>query len=86
MPVGCDGLIVLPYGNGAERTLENRNPGAGIAGLDFNRHGSAHLLRAAQEGIVFALQHGLEIMQGMGIGIRDGPRGLREHVPEPAVP
>jgi xylulokinase len=68
--VGCDGLSVLPYGNGAERTLENRNPGALLAGLDFNRHGTAHLVRAAQEGIVFALQYGLEIMGAMGIAVR----------------
>jgi xylulokinase len=70
VPVGCDGLTVLPYGNGAERTLENRTPGALVAGLDFNRHGPAHLVRAAQEGIVFALRYGLEIMAGMGIEVR----------------
>jgi xylulokinase len=66
-PVGSDGLTVLPYGNGAERTLENRNPGAAVLGLDFNRHSIPHLLRAAQEGIAFALQHGLLIMRGMGL-------------------
>ena len=66
-PIGADGLLILPYGNGAERTLENRNPGASILGLDFNRHGIPHLLRAAQEGIVFALQYGLGIMRGMGV-------------------
>jgi xylulokinase len=66
-PIGADGLLVLPYGNGAERTLENRNPGASILGLDFNRHSIPHLLRAAQEGIVFALQYGLGIMKGMGV-------------------
>jgi len=65
-PVGSDGLVVLPYGNGAERTLENRNPGASILELDFNRHGIPHLLRAGQEGIVFALSYGLRIMKGMG--------------------
>jgi xylulokinase len=65
--VGSDGLLILPYGNGAERTLQNRNPGASIRGLDFNRHGIPHLLRAAQEGIVFALQYGLLIMKGMGL-------------------
>jgi xylulokinase len=65
-PVGSDGLVVLPYGNGAERTLENRNPGASVLGLDFNRHGIPHLLRAGQEGIVFALNYGLRIMAGMG--------------------
>lgn len=69
-PVGCDGLVILPYGNGAERTLENRTPGAIMSGLDFNRHSSAHILRAAQEGIVFALQYGLEIMRDMGIRIQ----------------
>jgi xylulokinase len=61
--------VVLPYGNGAERTLENRNPGASIHALDLNRHTRAHLLRAAQEGIVFALKYGLQIMEGMGLSI-----------------
>lgn len=68
-PVGADGLLVLPYGNGAERTLENRNPGASILGLDLNRHGIPHLLRAAQEGIVFALRYGLGIMKRMGVDV-----------------
>lgn len=66
-PPGADGLTILPYGNGAERTLENRDPGASVHGLSFTRHGRAHLLRAAQEGIVFALRYGLQIMAGMGI-------------------
>jgi len=65
-PVGADGLLVLPFGNGAERTLENRNPGASVLGLDFNRHGMAHLLRAGQEGIVYALNYGLSIMKAIG--------------------
>ena len=65
-PVGSDGLVVLPFGNGAERTLENRNPGASVLGLDFNRHGIPQLLRAGQEGIVYALNFGLQIMKGMG--------------------
>jgi len=68
-PVGAEGLLVLPYGNGAERTLGNRNPGASIRHLDLNRHTRAHLLRAAQEGIVFALKYGLEIMEGMDLRI-----------------
>ncbi len=69
-PIGADGLSVLPYGNGAERTLENRTPGGWFAGIDFNRHGMAHLLRASQEGIVFALHHGLGIMRAMGVETR----------------
>ena len=68
-PAGCEGLIILPYGNGAERTLENRDIGAMFCGLNFNTHGKAHLLRAGQEGIVFALNYGLKIMRDMGIEV-----------------
>jgi xylulokinase len=66
-PVGSDGLVILPYGNGAERTLENRNIGASIHCLSFNIHNRAHLMRAAQESIVFALNYGVEIMQKVGV-------------------
>lgn len=69
-PVGSNGLLILPFGNGAERILENRNPGAQIHGLDFNIHDRTHMLRAAQEGIVFALHYGMEIMRSMEIAIR----------------
>lgn len=62
VPVGSDDLTVIPFGNGAERILLNRNIGASIHGLDFNRHGQAHLLRAAQEGIAFSLMYGMEAM------------------------
>ena len=65
--VGSDGLMILPYGNGAERTLENRNIGASVHGWNFNIHKKTHFLRAAQEGIVFALNYGLGIMRDMGI-------------------
>ncbi|GAB4414349.1 MAG: FGGY-family carbohydrate kinase [Bacteroidia bacterium] len=67
VPIGADGLRVLPFGNGAERLLDNRDPGATIAGLDFNRHGAGHLYRAAQEGIVFAFHYGMEIMGELGL-------------------
>ncbi|RMG58359.1 MAG: carbohydrate kinase [Bacteroidetes bacterium] len=67
VPIGSDGLLVMPFGNGAERVLENRDPGASVHGLQFNRHGQGHLFRAAQEGIVFALYYGMEIMADMGI-------------------
>ncbi len=70
VPVGSEGLVILPYGNGAERTLENRNIGASVHGWNFNIHKQAHFLRAAQEGIVFALNHGLEIMRDMGIKLK----------------
>jgi len=69
-PAGSDGLRILPYGNGAERTLANRDIGASVHGLNFNTHHRSHLLRAGQEGIVFALNYGLDIMRGMGIEIK----------------
>ena len=66
-PVGAGGLQVLPFGNGAERLLENRDLGASISGLNFNLHGRSHLLRAGQEGIVFALAQGVQVMREMGV-------------------
>ncbi len=69
IPVGSEGLIILPFGNGAERTLENRDIGAHIHGLNLNTHTQAHLFRAGQEGIVFAMNYGLSIMQDMGLDI-----------------
>lgn len=76
VPVGSEGLVILPYGNGAERSLENRNLGASIHGLDFNAHGGAHLMRAAQEGIVFALNYGMGIMEEIGMEISSVRAGL----------
>lgn len=70
VPIGAEGLSILPYGNGAERTLENKDIGASFNGINFNTHNIGHVLRAAQEGIVFALNYGLEIIEGMGIEVR----------------
>ncbi|MBA2133036.1 xylulokinase [Capillibacterium thermochitinicola] len=67
VPAGAEGLMIFPYGNGAERTLENKTINASIRGLNFNLHHRGHLLRAAQEGIVFALNYGLNIMKNMGV-------------------
>lgn len=66
-PIGSDGLSVLPFGNGAERILENRDIGSQFQGINFNRHGQSHLFRASQEGIVFSLKYGFDILQGIGL-------------------
>ena len=68
--VGSNGLLCYPFGNGAERVLENKNPGAQLKNLHFNQHTNAHLARAAQEGIVFALYYGMEIMMQMGLSLK----------------
>ncbi|MBQ7708640.1 MAG: carbohydrate kinase [Bacteroidales bacterium] len=67
--IGSDGLSILPFGNGAERMLENKDCGCSLHGLQFNRHDTRHLLRASQEGIVFSFQYGIEIMEQMGLKV-----------------
>lgn len=67
VPAGSEGLLVLPFGNGAERVLENRTTGAAIVGIDLNRHTTAHILRAAQEGIAYSFRYGIDVMRGMGL-------------------
>ena len=70
VPVGAEGLSVIPFGNGAERVLQNQNPGASVHGINFNIHTKAHMLRAAQEGIAFSFAYGMEIMKDMGMDIK----------------
>jgi xylulokinase len=65
--IGSEGVSILPFGNGAERVLRNKNIGAQISGVSFNTHSQAHLFRAAQEGIVFSFNYGMEIMKQIGI-------------------
>lgn len=69
VPVGSDGITIIPFGNGAERVLENKEIGCSIHGVNFNKQGKAHLMRAAQEGIVFSFCYGMEVMQQMGMDI-----------------
>lgn len=66
---GSEGISVLPFGNGAERVLENREPGCSFHGINFNVHDRRHIIRAAQEGIVFAFMYGMEVMQSIGMKI-----------------
>jgi len=68
-PVGSDGVTVLPFGNGPERSLGDLDPGGRINGINFNRHGASHIIRAAQEGIAFSLNYGLKVMHSMGMKI-----------------
>lgn len=70
VPVGSEGVTVLPFGNGAERVLENHETGSSFHHINFNIHNRAHIIRAAQEGIVFSFCYGMEIMQQMGMDIQ----------------
>ena len=70
VPIGSEGVTIIPFGNGAERVLENKEIGCSINGVNFNKHHKGHLVRAAQEGIVFSFCYGMEIMQQMGMDIK----------------
>jgi xylulokinase len=67
IPVGSDGVVILPFGNGSERVLGNANPGSLFGNINFNIHSNKHILRAAQEGIVFSFHYGMEVMKQTGI-------------------
>lgn len=67
---GSNGLLIFPFGNGAERVLENKNPGATVKHLNFNIHTRGHILRAAQEGIAFSFMYGMEVMEQTGIATK----------------
>ncbi len=66
-PIGSEGLSILPFGNGAERMLGNRETGGRVNNIQFNIHKQSHIIRATQEGIVFSLYYGMEIMKTIGI-------------------
>ncbi len=67
IPIGSEGVSIIPFGNGAERVLENQEPNCSIHGINFNRISKAHLIRAAHEGIAFSFKYGMDIMNQMGI-------------------
>jgi xylulokinase len=78
-PVGSDGLRILPFGNGAERMLNNKLPGAHLHNIDLNLHKQAHVFRAVQEGIACAFRYGLDIMRSNSMNptvIRAGKANL----------
>ena len=66
-PIGSDGITIHPFGNGAERVLNNKILGTRMANVNLNNHGKAHLCRAALEGIAFAFVYGMEILKSDGI-------------------
>jgi len=67
VPAGSQQLMMLPFGNGAERMLGNRHTGSKVSGWDFNLHNTAHFYRAAQESIAFAFRFGFDIMRQNGM-------------------
>jgi xylulokinase len=69
-PIGAEGLVFIPFGNGAERIMQNKPVGAHLLEIDLLKHSKNHVLRAGQEGIVSALTYGFRIMQDMGMNLK----------------
>ncbi|MCD8317879.1 MAG: carbohydrate kinase [Paraprevotella sp.] len=69
VPIGSEGLSIIPFGNGAERVMQNKETGCAVEGIQFNLHRRPHLIRAAQEGIVFSFRYGIDVMKGMGMKV-----------------
>jgi xylulokinase len=69
IPIGSDGLRIIPFGNGAERMFGNQNLGAQVHNLHFNRHGKAHFYRASLEGVAFSFVYGMKILQELGMNV-----------------
>ncbi|CAD0001061.1 xylulokinase [Flavobacterium salmonis] len=61
--IGSDGVVVIPFGNGAERMFNNKNIGTHFLNLNLNIHNSAHLFRASLEGIAFSFVYGMECLK-----------------------
>ena len=61
--IGSDGVVVIPFGNGAERMFNNKNIGTHFLNLNLNTHTNAHLFRASLEGIAFSFVYGMEILK-----------------------
>lgn len=75
-PIGARGVSIVPFGNGAERVLENKNVNCSMHGINFNIHDKKDIIRAAQEGIVFSYEYGMEIMREMGMNIHTVKAGF----------
>jgi xylulokinase len=69
IPVGSDGVCMIPFGNGTERMLNNKDIGTRLVNINLNNHGKAHICRAALEGIAFSFVYGMEIMKSDGIEV-----------------
>jgi xylulokinase len=69
-PIGSEGLVFIPFGNGTERIMQNKPIGAHLLGIDLLKHSKNHVFRAGQEGIVSALTYGFRIMQDMGMNLK----------------
>ena len=65
VPPGAGGVIFLPYLSGERTPRFDPDARGAWVGLGLD-HGRGHLLRAALEGVAFALREGLEALEAAG--------------------
>ncbi|MBL7140937.1 MAG: xylulokinase [Planctomycetes bacterium] len=70
VPPGSDGLYFLPYLTGERTPHADPNARAAWIGLS-NMHTRAHMARAVLEGATYAMRDCLEIIQGMGVPVKE---------------
>ncbi len=71
IPIGSEGLRIIPFGNGAERMINNQQTGAQINNLQFNIHSKNHMIRSALEGIAFSFVYGIQLLSDLGINLKN---------------
>jgi xylulokinase len=69
-PPGCEGLIFLPYLTGERTPYPDPNARGVFFGLTL-RHDRRHLSRAVLEGVAYGLRDSFEILEEMGVPIRE---------------
>jgi xylulokinase len=74
--IGTNGLVCMPFGNGSERIFKNHTLGGSFQHLDFNRHQSSDIIRAAHEGIAFSMVYGIELLRNVGVKPKKLKAGL----------
>jgi len=68
IPIGCEGLLFLPYLTGERTPHKDPYAKGAFAGLALC-HTRAHMARAVLEGVAFGMRDSLEIIRGMGVPI-----------------
>jgi xylulokinase len=67
IPVGCEGLLFLPYLTGERTPHPDPLARGAFVGLTI-RHSKAHLTRSVIEGVSFGLRDSMELIKGAGLG------------------
>ncbi len=67
-PVGCEGLMFLPYLSGERTPHKDADARGGFVGFSL-RHDRSHIMRSVFEGITFGMRDSMSIMRELGVEI-----------------